>query len=276
MARVKGTANLAASLEVLAGAPLDARTKVPLKADLTASGTFPYPYEGMTVYVVEEKKSYTLIGSDPTVSANWQEAGSGSGQTIQVDELPTASADELDKVYQYIGETDTDYTHGFFYECVEGETAGTYEWAQTDTQPEMEVMPSEDMSEVASPMPSVMSRRFKYSTEEQVVGEWIDGKPVYQRTFVKSSDFSADFYFADLSDSNIDTIINGEGWWSRLAGEVVTQYPFGRTETPTYPIYDVNIRYAGDVKKLRVLITSYPIYEITSMRYTIQYTKTTD
>lgn len=113
-----------------------------------------------------------------------------------------------------------------------------------------------------------------YSTDEKIVGTWIDGKPLYQRTFVKSSDFSADFYLADLSDSNIDTIIKGEGWWTRLGGGVVTQYPFGRTETPTYPNYDVNIRYAGDVKKLRVLITSYPTNEITNMRYTIQYTKT--
>ena len=71
MARQKGTANLAASLEVLAGAPLDARSKVPTKADLTTSGNFPYPYEGMKVYVTAEKINYTLIGSDPTVATNW-------------------------------------------------------------------------------------------------------------------------------------------------------------------------------------------------------------
>ena len=29
-----------------------------------------------------------------------------------------------------------------------------------------------------------------YSTEEQVVGTWIDGKDIYQRTFVYSADFS--------------------------------------------------------------------------------------
>ena len=46
MGRSKGTANLAASLEVLAGAPLDARGKVATKADLTASGEFPLPVCG--------------------------------------------------------------------------------------------------------------------------------------------------------------------------------------------------------------------------------------
>ena len=43
-------------------------------------------------------------------------------------------------------------------------------------------MASEDMSEIVTPLPGVMSRRMKYSTDEQIVGEWIDGKPLYQKT----------------------------------------------------------------------------------------------
>ena len=42
MARQSGLNNFAGTLEVLAGGPLDARTVVPTKADLTTSGTFPY------------------------------------------------------------------------------------------------------------------------------------------------------------------------------------------------------------------------------------------
>ena len=76
MARSKGSANLAASLEVLAGAPLDARLVVGEKADLTASGTFPYSYVGMPVVCKADNKIYLLIGSDPTVLANWKEVGS--------------------------------------------------------------------------------------------------------------------------------------------------------------------------------------------------------
>lgn len=74
-------------------------------------------------------------------------------------------------------------------------------------------MPAEDMSEVASPMPSVMSRRFKYSTEEQVVGEWIDGKPVYQKTWIglsistgASANAWIDIVLAEPSD--VDTFVN--------------------------------------------------------------------
>ena len=99
MARQQGTYKLASNIEPRAAAPLDAREKVALKNDLTATGTFPYPYEGMEVYVVEEKKKYVLIGADPTVSENWQEVGSGGGDVIEyVETLPTGN-DIQNKIY---------------------------------------------------------------------------------------------------------------------------------------------------------------------------------
>lgn len=39
------------------------------------------------------------------------------GEQIQVATLPTASVDELGKVYQYLGADTNDYKHGYFYEC---------------------------------------------------------------------------------------------------------------------------------------------------------------
>lgn len=88
MARSKGSANLAASLEVLAGAPLDAREVVQAKADLTAQDSFPYKYIGLEVYVVAENKKYRLIGNDPTNIENWEEVGAGgSGGTSDYTEL---------------------------------------------------------------------------------------------------------------------------------------------------------------------------------------------
>lgn len=57
-----------------------------------------------------------------------------SGQTIQVTTLPTASASELDKIYQYIGTTDT-YTNGYFYKCVsDGQSTPTYSWTAVQVQ----------------------------------------------------------------------------------------------------------------------------------------------
>lgn len=82
MGRTKGTYTLTSNIEPKVGAPLDARTIVKLLADLTASNTFEYPYKGMKVFVEENNKSYTLVGSDPTVSTNWIEDNSG-GHTIK-------------------------------------------------------------------------------------------------------------------------------------------------------------------------------------------------
>ncbi len=139
MARNKGSANLAASLEVLAGAPLDAREVVQVKADLTAADTFPYRYIGMEVYVVAENKKYRLINDDTTDLASWEEIGSGSGESIQVSVLPEASAELEGTIYEFVGVTDVNYTNGFFYECVsDGAATPTYSWVQKDVQPEQD------------------------------------------------------------------------------------------------------------------------------------------
>lgn len=137
MARGKGSANLAASLEVLAGAPLDARETVATKADLTASGSFPYFYTGMETYVVAENKKYRLIGDDPTDIEDWEEVGSGSGgQIIQVEELPEPSEELEGVIYQYIGEDDDPLVNGYYYQCVsDGEATPTYSWEQKNVQP---------------------------------------------------------------------------------------------------------------------------------------------
>ena len=82
MARKEGTIKLSSNIEPRVAAPLDARSKVALKTDLTAEGTFPYPYEGMEVYVDEEKKKYILTGEDPTDIENWHDI-------TEVDEVPT-------------------------------------------------------------------------------------------------------------------------------------------------------------------------------------------
>lgn len=78
MARPAGSMKISANIEPNVSAPLDGRSKVATLADLTANNSFPYFYEGMQVYVVSEKKSYTLIGNDTTVIDNWEEVGSGS------------------------------------------------------------------------------------------------------------------------------------------------------------------------------------------------------
>lgn len=54
------------------------------------------------------------------------------GQTIQVSTMPTASASELGKIYQFVGTTTLDYTNGYFYKCVENDNV--YSWERINTQ----------------------------------------------------------------------------------------------------------------------------------------------
>lgn len=62
--------------------------------------------------------------------------GADVGEPIQVDELPTASIDELGNIYQYVGTTDANYTNGYFYQCVsDGQTPPTYSWQRKNVQP---------------------------------------------------------------------------------------------------------------------------------------------
>lgn len=87
MARQLGSLNLPVNIEVLASAPLDARTVVNSIADLTNAESFPYYYVGMPVAVKSEEKLYLLVGNDTTDINNWKPVGSGEGGTeIVVDE----------------------------------------------------------------------------------------------------------------------------------------------------------------------------------------------
>lgn len=48
----------------------------------------------------------------------------------------------------------------------------------------------------------------EYSTEEKVVGKWIDGKPIYQKTFILTSTTN-NMENVDASSLNVDQFIDG-------------------------------------------------------------------
>lgn len=80
-------------------------------------------------------KFLTTDGTD----ASW-----ATVDAIQVSTMPTAAVGELGKVYQFIGTTDANYTHGYFYECVsDGATPPVYSWTQTNVQPAGSSLPSQ-------------------------------------------------------------------------------------------------------------------------------------
>ena len=122
----------------------------------------------------------------------------------QVSTMPAASAANLGQIVQFVGTTDANYTNGLFYECVsDGAASPTYSWEQKDVQS----YPETDLTNVFAsgfPVASVSgARQFEYSTGEQIVGTWIDGKPIYQRTWT-----GLDVYTAYNSWTNIVRIPN--------------------------------------------------------------------
>lgn len=110
MARKKATSVFNDSLEVEAALPLDARTKVDTKADLLDPTSFaPYAYEGLVVYVVSEKKSYTLIdATDTTLQASWREVGAGASTPYDDSVLAGRIDDVSDAVDILNGDSTTD------------------------------------------------------------------------------------------------------------------------------------------------------------------------
>ena len=56
-------------------------------------------------------------------------------EQVQKSTMPTASESRLGKVYQYVGETTSNFTNGYFYECTSSGSPAVYAWTRIDTQP---------------------------------------------------------------------------------------------------------------------------------------------
>lgn len=67
--------------------------------------------------------TYTITYTDNTTTTYTVTNGRN---TDQVTTIPTASAALVDTIYQYVGASTSDYTHGFYYECVND--GGVYKW----------------------------------------------------------------------------------------------------------------------------------------------------
>lgn len=79
------------------------------------------------------------------------EAGVCPIDDLQKPIMPQPVSSLEGKVYQYIGETTSEFTKGFFYTCIEDDEAiGTYEWEEIQVQPEelpiiqVDIMPTPD------------------------------------------------------------------------------------------------------------------------------------
>ena len=210
MARTKGTYSLSANIETNAAAPLDARDKVALKTDLTASGSFPYPYVGMETYVVEENKKYRLIGEDPTNIENWQEltGGGGGGGTDSYADLnnkPQINGNTLvgNKTNEQLG---IDAVASFVYH------SKTALAKQTGGEVAVTLSNLESVNSASVPTADniILGKTFAYDdTRAIAVATSIDGSSVTFKTVIYDTDADTKA-IADLTDVDLNSLANGQ------------------------------------------------------------------
>ena len=112
----------------------------------------------------------------------------------------------------------------------------------------------------------ILNDKFTYSTEEKIIGKWIDGKPVYQKTIAGT------FTDGDTILSNVDTMVNVYG--TMLTSGVWRAIPY-------YEIYNnknfiSTVRRNNNSSNLTVSIEVEGNKVSATCRITILYTKTTD
>lgn len=122
---------------------------------------------------------------------------------------------------------------------------------------------------MSKPLILEVNERFNYSTEEQIVGKWINGKKLYRKTLILKPNSSGEINFVlnDLPDME-------QAWFDKSAtflinGELMVQ-GFGETNNTAYWFDARNIRTAD--KRLYFYVGA-SIYENATIYATIFYIK---
>ncbi len=110
-----------------------------------------------------------------------------------------------------------------------------------------------------------------YSTEEKVIGKWIDGKPIYRKVY-KVTNITTNL---DLSELNIADIITINGSLKQT-DESVTAFPYLPNEQIVYDKYLKSGYYKSKTKEWIWQFGSTATTDFSSGIFIIEYTKTTD
>jgi len=141
------------------------------------------------------------------------------------------------------------------------------------TFPEKKGLNADDINDIASGEISngFVQSQFNYSTTEQVIGKWIDGKPLYQITVDCGMGKNATAWTTTVNISNVENIIYMEGI---ALGTETKPVPFVHPGGLDYQIQldvrDFTSSSFGVLINLRSNYTSKHFY------VTVRYTKTTD
>lgn len=117
-----------------------------------------------------------------------------------------------------------------------------------------------------------LNKSFDYSTDERVVGVWVNGKPLYEKTIVTNQDISRTNYTVAHNIQNIECVF------------VENAFLFSVNDGISYPLNIIlyNSHTTTDTLAIRVDRTNITFWMQTSWgvhwdKYiTLRYTKTTD
>lgn len=108
-----------------------------------------------------------------------------------------------------------------------------------------------------------------YTTDEQVIGTWLTGKPLYKKTLQVTLD-STDFV-VDLSSLNIMQITSMQGYMNVSDNTWVLHYPYYDSDR----YYSVG-EYNNTTKEFHIASSSNMVSQYPYVTFSIEYTKTTD
>ena len=116
-----------------------------------------------------------------------------------------------------------------------------------------------------------------YSTEEAVIGRWIDGKPIYRSVFVttlgsNTTTSGTTNDIVDLTDKNIEECVVLNGYWITAAGSWM---PFGMNNLSSASLPNYVYMYLAEGKVIRERHDATGCND-KPCRIILEYTKTTD
>lgn len=107
----------------------------------------------------------------------------------------------------------------------------------------------------------------EYSTDEQLVGHWIDGKPVYQKTFTGTTTATTSSDSVAGTIANLGTLVDSNGTIFLEGGWGVNQHSLP---------YDNVAEYYVDTSNQLIIHKQNEIANSKGYMVTLRYTKTTD
>lgn len=110
-------------------------------------------------------------------------------------------------------------------------------------------------------MQNILNDKFNYTQEEQRIGTWIDGKPIYRKVFVVSV---TDHYITVGTITNLDIITSCNSYLHRNGNDYHNINNWGKNDQD----YGITYRHNNDIE----FDSSYT----GTLYITLEYTKTTD